>query len=55
MQEIQREQFKFGSGKVTYKGIFLGESRGSIEISREPSIYEVKKEKLSIVTPSPKV
>jgi hypothetical protein len=49
MKDIQREQFEFGSGKVTYKGTFLGESRGSIEITREPSIYEVKKDKLSIV------
>ena len=49
MQDVQRMQFKFGSGEVTYKGTFLGESRGPIEISREPSIYEVKKDKLSIV------
>ena len=49
MQEIQREQFKFGSGKVTYKGTFLGESHGAIEITREASIYEVKKDQLTIV------
>ncbi len=49
MQEIQREQFRFGSGQVTYKGTFLGESRGSIEIARKASIYEIKKEKISIV------
>ena len=49
MQEIQREQFKFGSGKVTYKGTFLGESHGAVEVTREASIYEVKKEAISIV------
>ena len=49
MKDIQREQFKFGSGKVTYKGTFLGESRGAIEISRKPSIHEIKKEAISIV------
>ena len=49
MQDLQREEFKFGSGKVTYKGTFLGESRGAIEISRKASVHEIKKEKISIV------
>ena len=49
MQSIQREQFKFGSGKVTYKDTFLGESNGAIEIARKTSIHEVKKEAISIV------
>lgn len=49
MQDIQREQFRFGSGKVTYKGTFLGESRGPIGITRKTSIQEIKKEKISIV------
>ena len=49
MQNIQREQFKFGSGKVTYKDTFLGESRGPIEITRKTSVHEIKKEKISIV------
>jgi hypothetical protein len=49
MQEIQRELFRFGSGKVTYKGTFLGESRGPIEVARKASIQEIKKEAISIV------
>ncbi len=49
MQNIQREQFKFGSGKVTYKGTFLGESRGAIGITRKTSVHEIKKEAISIV------
>ena len=49
MQSIQREQFKFGSGKITYKGTFLGESSGAIGISRKASIQELKKEPISIV------
>ncbi|MDD5698786.1 MAG: hypothetical protein PHH77_09245 [Victivallaceae bacterium] len=49
MQDIQREQFEFGSGKVTYKGTFLGESRGAIGITRKTSIHEIKKEAISIV------
>ncbi|MFA6716269.1 MAG: hypothetical protein WCS27_12890 [Victivallaceae bacterium] len=49
MQALQRDELKFGSGKVTYKGTFLGESRGAIEISRKASIHEIKKEKISIV------
>jgi hypothetical protein len=49
MRDIQREQFKFGSGKVTYKGTFLGESRGPIGITRKTSIQEIKKEAISIV------
>ena len=49
MQSIQREQFKFGSGKVTYKGTFLGESHGAIGITRKASIQEIKKENISIV------
>ena len=49
MQDITREQFKFGSGQINYKGTFLGESRGAIEISRKISIQEVKKEAISIV------
>ena len=49
MQSVQREEFKFGSGEVTYKGTFLGQSRGAIEISRKASIHEIKKEEISIV------
>jgi hypothetical protein len=49
MQNLQREEYKFGSGKVTYKGTFLGESRGAIEVSRKTSVHEIKKEKISIV------
>lgn len=49
MQELQREEFKFGSGKVTYKGSFLGESHGDIQLSRKTSIHEIKKEEISIV------
>jgi len=49
MQEIQRAQFRFGSGQVTYNGTFLGESNGPIGITRKASIYEIKKEKISIV------
>ncbi|MFA6716724.1 MAG: hypothetical protein WC082_02700 [Victivallales bacterium] len=49
MHEVQREQFTFGSGKVTYEGVFLGESVGAVEVSRKASIYEIKKEKISIV------
>jgi len=49
MQEFQREEFKFGSGKVTYKGRFLGESHGDIQLSRKASIQEIKKEPASIV------
>jgi hypothetical protein len=49
MQEIQREQFKFGSGKVTYKGTYLGESHGAIGVGRKASIYEEKKDTGSIV------
>lgn len=49
MFEVEREQFTFGSGKVTYKGTFLGESVGAIEISRKTSVHEIKKEKISIV------
>jgi hypothetical protein len=49
MQNLQREEFKFGSGKVTYKGTFLGESRGAIEVSRKTSVHEIKKENISIV------
>ena len=49
MQSIQREEFKFGSGKVSYKGTFLGESNGAIEITRKASIHEIKNEEISIV------
>ena len=49
MQSLQREELKFGSGKVTYKGTYLGESHGAIEISRKASIHEIKKEEISIV------
>jgi hypothetical protein len=49
MQDVQRMQFKFGSGKVTYKGSFLGESSGAIGINRKVSIQELKKEPASIV------
>jgi len=49
MQNFQREEFKFGSGKVTYKGTFLGESRGNIELNRKVSIQEIKKDANSIV------
>ena len=49
MQSVQREEFKFGSGEVTYKGTFLGQSRGAIELSRKASIQEIKKEEISIV------
>ena len=49
MQEFQREEFKFGSGKVTYKGSFLGESHGDIQLSRKASVQEIKKDSNSIV------
>ena len=49
MQTIQREEIKFGSGKVTYKGTFLGESHGDIQIARKISLQELKKDANSIV------
>ncbi len=49
MQDVQRNDFKFGSGEVTYKGTFLGQSRGVIGISRKTSVHEVKKDSNSIV------
>ena len=49
MHDVQRNDFKFGSGEVTYKGTFLGQSRGAIEISRKTSVREIKKDSSSIV------
>ena len=49
MQDVQRMQFKFGSGKVTYKGSFLGQSHGDIRLSRKVSLQEIKKDANSIV------
>lgn len=49
MQELQRQEFKFGSGKVTYRGIFLGESHGDIQLARKVSVQELKKDSNSIV------
>ena len=49
MQDVQRMQFKFGSGEVTYKGSFLGQSHGDIQLARKVSLQEIKKDANSIV------
>jgi len=49
MLNVNESSFNFGSGSVSYKGTFLGESRGSIIINRKTSVHEVKRDSSSII------